>query len=41
MAIIDMSECKNAQMQHEEDAAEWSVKWHRICAKLRAEGVIK
>lgn len=38
---INMSECMNAEMQHEIDAIATERKWHKICKKLRAEGRIK
>jgi hypothetical protein len=38
---IDMTICKNAEIQHEIDAIETAQKWRKWCKKARAEGLIK
>lgn len=38
---IDMSGCKNAELQHEIDAIETAQKWRAWCKEARDEGIIK
>jgi hypothetical protein len=38
---IDMTICKNAEIQHEIDAIETAQKWRKWCKKARAGGLIK
>lgn len=37
---IDMSICRNAEIQHEIDAIETAQKWRAWCKKAREEGIL-